>query len=74
MIFSVALQNKTAVDCLLTLLQGSRKPEENVTEQPSYQDPLTSCIHDSQHDGGDQRDLAAGGVEDHLDLFEKHCD
>lgn len=35
---------------------------------------LTSAVHDSQHDGGDPRHLAAGHVENHLDLFEEDGD
>ncbi len=35
---------------------------------------LTSCIHDSKHNRWDPWHLAAGGIEDHLDLFEEHCD
>lgn len=35
---------------------------------------LTPSVHDSQHDGGDPRDLAAGGSEDDLNLFEEDRD
>lgn len=36
--------------------------------------PLTSSIHDSQHDGGDPGHLTGRGIEDDLDLFEEHRD
>ncbi len=35
---------------------------------------LTSCIHNSQHNRWDPWHLAAGGIEDHLDLFKEHRD
>lgn len=35
---------------------------------------LTSSVHDCQHDGGDPGHLAAGAVEDDLDLLEEDSD
>lgn len=32
---------------------------------------LTCSVHDCQHDGGDPCDLAVGGIEDDLDVFEE---
>lgn len=35
---------------------------------------LTSCVHDSKHDGGDPGHLTACGVEDGLYFLEEHGD
>lgn len=35
---------------------------------------LTSAVHDSQHDGGDPRHLAAGHIENALDFFKEDGD